>query len=330
MTDAETAFLHHLEHATLRVAAHAVRRASELSSEARRIIAQRPGLLREITLTPRIAADLPIAELWAEAIEHDSHHEQELIHLLRFMPELEPLFTSQQVARFGSDIDHLIDMASHPDPQTIWALFQHAALFPRDPHHGYSAPPWDETFTPTWGEPEFAVRPTTEQWRRLADHLLMNPALESVSPYPLLRWLFRLPEPPDPRVLLERPHLRLATAGHWCTPPALRSALFEEAMSTLDLVMLNRLLFSRRLLEHEQAAVLQVVPLETRARVLQYGAATLPLLERLADDPALTRDLIDPDGSGYVDFHVDDVRSSDRLESTLLIRFGLQISWAIS
>lgn len=174
------------------------------------------------------------------------------------------------------------------------------------------------------------MRPTTEQWRRLADHLLVNPALESLDPSPFLRWLFHLPEPYDPRVLLERPHLRLAAAGHWCTPPALRSALFGEAMSTQDLEMLECLLFSRRLQEHQQAAVLEVVSVETRARVLRFGAVTLPLLEGLAADPDLTRDLLDPEGSGYVGYHVDEVRSSEHLESTLLKRFGLRISWAIS
>lgn len=33
-----------------------------------------------------------------------------------------------------------------------------------------------------------------------ADQLLVSPARDSLNPYPLLRWLFDLPEPPDPRV----------------------------------------------------------------------------------------------------------------------------------
>lgn len=112
--------------------------------------------------------------------------------------------------------------------------------------------------------------------------------------------------------------------------PTLRGVLFDESMSKRDLETLEHLLFSRRLQANQQAAVLGILPIETRALVLQYGAATLPLLEELADDPDLTRDLIDPDRSGTVNYHVDYVRSSDRLEATLLIRFGLQIGWAIS
>ncbi|GAA5438221.1 hypothetical protein [Deinococcus aquaticus] len=51
----------------------------------------------------------------------------------------------------------------------------------------------------------------------------------------------------------------------------------------------------------------------------------------LAVRPAgVTRALIDPDRSGYVSYHLDDVSASERLEFTLIIRFGLHISWAIS
>ncbi|NTY02563.1 hypothetical protein [Deinococcus sp. JMULE3] len=328
MTDTEAAFLHRLEHAPLSTALHALRRAPHLSPAALNVIAHRADLLRSVTLP--FETSLPLADLWDEAIRHDRRQEQELILLLRFTPELEVHFTPRQLARYSSDIERLIELAGDPDPKVIEALFEHEALFPRDPHHGFSAPPWAEPVTPAWSTPAFTVRPTPEQWRRLADRLLDNPALDSLNPSPLLRWLFLLPEPYDPRVLLERPHLRLATAGHWCTPPALRGVLFDEAMSTRDLKTLERLLFSRRLQADQQAAVLATLPIEMRALVLQSGAATLPLLEELADDPDLTRDLIDPDGSGTVNYHVNQVRSSERLEATLLIRFGLEICWAVS
>lgn len=66
------------------------------------------------------------------------------------MPELEVHFTPRQLARSSSDIERLIELAGDPDPRVIEALFDHDALFPRDPHHGFSAAPWTEPVTPTW------------------------------------------------------------------------------------------------------------------------------------------------------------------------------------
>lgn len=328
MTDAEAAFLNRLQHATLSISLHALRRAPHLSPVALNILAKRDDLLWAVTLPEEIT--LPLADLWDAAIRHNHRQAQSLVHLLRFMPELASHFTPRQLAQYDSDLERLTELAGHPDPEVIRALLDHPALFPWSAPPSLRPPPWEASPQQGWHDLAFDIRPTVDQWRRLATRLLSNPALATLHPGPLLRWLFSLPAPLDLTPLLAQRPLRLATAGYWLTPPALRSALLRDALATQDLELLGALLLSGRLQEHEQAAVLKVVPLDLRAQALRFGTVKLPLLEALADDPDFTRELLDPDGSGFLGYHVDDQRSSERLEFTLLTRFGLKISWAVT
>ena len=327
MTNAETAFLHRLEHATLPIALHALRRHRSPSLAAQRVIAHRADLLWAVTLPGETT--LPLADLWDEAIEHDRHNAQQLVNLLDFMPDLAPHFRLRQLAQYGSDIERLIELAGHLDSEVIQALLSHPALFPWSEVPALRPPPWEVSGSWTGELVKFGFQPTLQQWHRLAGRILVNPTLELLDPYPVLRWLFVLPEPYDPQILLSRQHLRLAAAQHWHTPPALRSALLHDALETQDLQMIRLLLLSSRLQEHEQAAILKVVSLDLRAEALRYGTVTLQLLEGLANDPDLTLDLLDPGGCGYLNYHRSPPLSSERLERTLLRRFGLEVRWAI-